>query len=237
MGAGAASGGGEATGASGRGGGRERGGRPATDGSDGSFGWWIAGLVLTALMVVLLIPVLSPERGRTDSAPGAVSGTGNTGAPPALGPAPNVDLSTMTPREAADRLFNRVMEATERGDSTEARNFLPMAISAYERARPLDADGRFHLSALLRIAGRVEEALETATEGLEEEPDHLLLLAAAAEAAQDLGRDERAEEHYGHLLEVWDEERARDREEYELHQGLLPALREDARAFLEAPPG
>ena len=40
------------------------------------------------------------------------------------------DLSKMTPREAADRLFNRVMSANERGDKDETSWFSPMAIQA-----------------------------------------------------------------------------------------------------------
>lgn len=209
-------------------------GRDGGSGGDGSLGWWVAGLLLVALIVVALIPVLSAERGRTDGTTtmGGGAGAGGAGGP-GLGPAPNVDLSTMTPREAADRLFDRVMRSAEQGDSAEALRFLPMAISAYERARPLDADGLFHLSALQRTGGRPQEALETARQGLEESPDHLLLLAAAAEAALQAGETETAERHYGHLLEVWDEESARDLEDYRVHAALLPTLREEARAFLE----
>lgn len=201
---------------------------------DGSLGWWVAGLLLVALMVVALIPVLSAERGRTDGTTpaGAVGGQAGAGGS-ALGPAPNVDLSSMTPREAADRLFDRVMRSAEQGDSAQALRFLPMAIGAYERARPLDADGLFHLSALLRTGDRAQEALETARRGLEDSPDHLLLLAAAAEAARQAGDLETAERHYRHLLEVWDEESARDLEDYRVHSALLPTLREEARTFLD----
>ena len=42
-----------------------------------------------------------------------------------------VDLSTMTPRDAADRLFNRVMSAEENGDDAQAKQFAPMALQAY----------------------------------------------------------------------------------------------------------
>lgn len=197
---------------------------------DGSLGWWAAGLLLVALMVVALIPILSAERGRTDrSSPAGAAG----GADPAMGPAPNVDLSTMTPREAADRLFDRVMRSAEQGDSAQAQNFLPMAIAAYERARPLDADGLFHLSTLQRTAGLAQEALETARRGLEDNPDHLLLLAAAGDAASVAGDRGAAEAHYRHLLEVWPEESERSLEDYQMHEALLPGLREDAQAYLD----
>ena len=45
----------------------------------------------------------------------------------------------MTPRERADNLFNRVMQNVSSGDSTQAKFFLPMALSAYEAVPGLDA--------------------------------------------------------------------------------------------------
>lgn len=202
-------------------------------------GWWVAGLAMVAVILFMLVPVLQPDRGLQDgeAAPGApATGGGPAGGGPAggdLGPAPNVDLGSMTPREAADRLFDRVMRAAAAGDSSEVQQFLPMALGAYERARPLDADGLFHLSALQRTALEHEAARETALSGLEDEPDHLLLLAEAAEAARQLGDTAAARRHYEHLLEVWEEERAGGREEYEAHSALLPRIREDAEAFLD----
>lgn len=210
------------------------GGSPGGSG-DGSLGWWVAGLLLVALILFLLVPVLSPERGRSGGdAPGVgAPSAGGSGAGSNLGAAPNVDLSSMTPRQAADRLFDRVMRAAESGDSTQARQFLPMAIAAYERARPLDLDGLFHLSVLQRTAGQLDEALSTAEGGLEEEPDHLLLLSAAAEAARELDDTATARERFSHLLDVYDSQVESDREDYQVHARLLPTLREDARGFLE----
>jgi TPR repeat protein len=53
-------------------------------------------------------------------------------------------------RDAADRLFDRVMRAVAVGDSAQAGALLPMAIAAYQRARPLDHDALYHLSVLQR---------------------------------------------------------------------------------------
>ena len=36
------------------------------------------------------------------------------------------DLTTMTPVEAANQLFDKVMRAVTTGDSTEAQQFMPM---------------------------------------------------------------------------------------------------------------
>ncbi len=197
-------------------------------------GWWVSGALLLVLLAVLGVQVLS---GGPDAPGGTASvgpGTpGAPGSPGALGPAPNVDLSTMTPREAADALFNRVMGAASEGDSIQVLNFLPMALDAYELARPLDEDGLFHISLLERVGGNYSAALGAALEGLEGNPDHLLNLSSAAEAAVELGDVEGAREYYSRMLDVWDEEIEADRPEYAEHSPLLPLIRADAEEFLE----
>lgn len=207
----------------------------STSGGDGPLGWWVAGLVMTALIIFVIFSVLEPDRGLQEQGanPGAAAGGAAGAGGGDLGPAPNVDLTSMTPRQAADRLFDRVMRAGEAGDTAQVVNFLPMAISAYERARPLDSDGLFHLSVLQRTANQFEAALRTASTGLEEAPDHLLLLSAAAEAARQLGDTATAQQHYAHLLDVWEDERNSGLEDYQVHSALLPQIRNDAEEFLE----
>lgn len=203
--------------ASARGGGGEaRRGRP-------DLGWWVAGLLLLTVVVTAGVSFL---RSPGDSSPPATLGGAATGAgaPP--------DLSAMTPREAADRLFNRVMSAAAREDSNEANAFLPMAIAAYERAVPLDDDGLFHLSLLHRAAAEYEASLAAAESGLAGNPDHLLNLSAAAEASLELGRLEEGRSYYRRMLDAWDREVATGRAEYEEHSPLLRLIREDAEALL-----
>ena len=188
--------------------------------------WWVAGALLVALLIVGGWAVLGSGGPQPPGAPAAM------GQPGALGPAPQIDLSQMTPREAADRLYDRVMRALTARDTIEVLNFLPMAIDAYEIARPLDLDGLFHLSLLQRAALDFEGALRTAEEGLADDPDHLLNLAAAAAAAEELGDDALAERYHRRLLEVWDQERAReDRPEYREHEPALPEMRRAAERF------
>ncbi|HSH76279.1 MAG TPA: zinc ribbon domain-containing protein, partial [Longimicrobiales bacterium] len=186
--------------------------------------WWIAG---AAMFVVILVVGVNMVQPAGPAAPGPVtapSAPTGTGTPP--------DLSSMTPREAADRLYDRVMRAVSAGDSAGAQAFLPMALGAYERARPLDHDGLFHLSLLNRTAMNVEEALANALEVLNEDPNHLLALTAAAEAAADLGRREDAEAYYRRVLEVFDAEMARGLQEYADHSVFVESVRGDAEAFL-----
>ena len=188
--------------------------------------WWIAGAAMFALIVVVGLNMVrpgppAPPTAGTSSAAGAAG----TGTPP--------DISQMSPIEAADRLFNRVMTSVSAGDSTAAQQFLPMAIAAYNRARPLNLDGLFHLSMLNRTAGNLEAALDNAIEIVEADPNHLLGLAAAAEAAIELGELDEAETHYRQLLTVYDEESQRPLDEYQMHSTIVDVLKQDAERFLE----
>lgn len=190
--------------------------------------WWIAGAAMFALIVALATQMMQsggpsiPTASPITSQPGG--GAAMTGMPP--------DLSTMTPVEAANRLFNRVMTAVTAGDSTEAQQFMPMAIGAYERARPLDNDGLFHLSMLQRTAMQLEAALETAEEILEDNSDHLLGLSAAAKAAVELGRGDIAAAYYERVLEVYESQIEQDIAEYMDHAPITDNLRTEAEAFL-----
>lgn len=137
----------------------------------------------------------------------------------------------MTPREAADRLFNRVMAALSAGNQGEVQSFLPMAIDAYRLVPGLDHDGHFHLSLLQQAAGDYAAALTSAQQVLENDPNHLLALYAAGEAAQAQGDDATAREHYQRILEVFESESARGLPEYTEHASFLPTIREAATDF------
>ena len=159
---------------------------------------------------------------------------GDQGAP--VGGAPTgaraVDLDSMTPVEAADALYDRIMRAVARGDSVEAQQFMPMALDAYEIARPLNADGLFHLSLLQRTATRLDDALATAQQILSANPDHLLGLSAAGEVLAELGRSDEAAAQYQHVVDVYDAQMAAPLPEYVDHSTITDTLKRDAEAFL-----
>jgi tetratricopeptide (TPR) repeat protein len=197
--------------------------------SGSNLAWWIAGAAMFVLIMVLGVQMVRPAGpGAPAAAPAAnapfAGGAAGSGAPP--------DLSQMTPMDAATRLFNRVMTAISQGDSAQAQAFLPMAIGAYERARPLDHDALFHLSMLNRTALNLDAALDNAEEILAQDPDHLLALAAAAEAAIELGYEDEAAEHYRRILDVYDQELQRGLEEYAIHSAIVDVLKEDAERYL-----
>lgn len=187
--------------------------------------WWIAGVAMFGLIVFAGVQMVTP------AGPGAPAQTQGV-APFASGGGVPPDISNMTPREAADRLFDRVMMAVSTGDSGQAQAFLPMALGAYERAEPLDNDGLFHLSLLNRVAGNLEGALGNATQALGVDPNHVLALTAAAEASVELGRADDAAAYYRHLLDVLAAESARALPEYVSHQQIMQSVRADAEAFL-----
>lgn len=197
--------------------------------------WTVAGVLLLGLVTVLVLRW--PDR--------AEAGAGAAGQPTASGPAPlgptaAVDLTSMTPREAAERLFRRVMSAAESGNQTEADRFLPMAIAAYDRIGALTLDDRFHLSVLHAAGGDGTQALAVAEAGLAIRPTHLLCLASAAEGALMLGDSARAESHYRTFVASYEGELQSGLTEYvnpELgHPGLLPFLLQEAEDFLETRP-
>ena len=215
--------------ASGPGASATRGAAPAPVLSSGTLGWITAGVLGVSLFLLLALPQIQNR----DSSPAAPRAGVAAPAPAPAGNASAVDLSSMTPREAADRLFDRIVMASETGDSVQMVSFLPMGIAAYDRARPLDADGLFHLSLLQRLALRFDQALATAEGALATQPQHLLSLHAAAEAAKELGDTGRAREYFSRFVEHYDAEIGSSNPDYQVHERLLPAMREDARAWLD----
>ncbi len=197
-----------------------------------------AGVLVTLLLVVVLVVRIGggasgpgdqrSSSGPADGAPG--------GSPTPLGPTSAVDLGSMTERQAATLLFNRVMGNVEAGNLAEAARFLPMALAAYDRIPALSLDDRFHLSLLHAQAGDGASALVVAEAGLAVRPTHLLCLAAAAEAAILLGDEAKARAHYQTLVDVYEEESRAGLEEYGTgeagHANLLPLLLGEAAEYL-----
>ncbi|HEX8691326.1 MAG TPA: zinc ribbon domain-containing protein [Longimicrobium sp.] len=195
--------------------------------------WGVAGAAFLALLLVLVIP-----RGRSrpeqtvqaapQPAPFAQPAPGAAAAPAPVGDPSGVDLSSMTPREAADRLFNRVMTAAAQGDTAQARQFLPMAVAAYTRAAPLDADGHYHVALLHLFAGNYPAVRQEATVLLTSSGSHLFGLYTAAQAAEGEGKRDEAVTLYRRFLAAYDSERAKELPEYEEHAQGFDAMRQHA---------
>lgn len=191
--------------------------------------WIVAAASLVAVIVVLLLPTL--RDGRPSQAPMFSGGDAGFSTMPPTSPGTPPPL-TGTPREQADRLFNRVMEERAGGNDERATFFLPMAITAYEQAAPLDDDGLYHLSLLQAAAGRNGQARATAENILGRNPNHLLALGAAAEAAEDNGDTTAAREYARRFLDSYDLEKDKPLPEYQDHARILPDYMQTARRIL-----
>jgi hypothetical protein len=196
----------------------------------GNAPWWIAGVAMFGLILVVGWSMVS-RAGPTAPAGGAPAGMPG-GGNPAAGQS-TIDLNAMTPREAADRLFNRVMESVSAGDTTNALFFQPMAVQAYERAEPLDLDGLLH-EALLELLTDPTAALATTQRILDSEPDHVLGLGTAARAAEAMGDSAKAADYYQHLLRVYDQQYARNLVEYDGHRALMAEMKDEAQRYLSS---
>ncbi len=191
--------------------------------------WFVAGGALLILVVVLLWPAISKRADMADDGrvplsqmQSVTSDAAGSGGETDEGPL------TGTPREQADRLFNRIMSEREGGDTTRAKFFLPMGIQAYEMAGDLDADGLYHLSLLQAYAGNFKAARATAERILATQPDHLLGLSAAAAGARGVGDTAAARQYDQRFLAVYDSELKTSKQEYQDHARMLPELKAEA---------
>jgi hypothetical protein len=134
--------------------------------------WLVAGTVCVLLVGVIAYKVSSDATG--PAAPdmaNAGSSTGGAAEGRPAGSAP--DISAMTPRERFDRLYNRIMQASERSDSVEVERFTPMALGAYQQLDTRDADARYHAAVLQMQVGNFPAARALADTIIRETPGHL----------------------------------------------------------------
>jgi hypothetical protein len=101
----------------------------------------------------------------------------------------------MSPQERAERLYDRVMALNERGRSDSVRFFAPMAMQAYSMLGALNADERYDLGRIAAVSGEETVARAQADSILVAQPQHLLGLLLAADAARIRG-DRVAEANY-----------------------------------------
>lgn len=206
----------------------------AEAGGGGAPEWapWLIGAVSVVIVAVLVLVYL-PGGSDTGAATGPPTGAGQQQSltPPGEpgDAAPGMGGLSSDMRTNADRLFNRIMMAAEQGDEAEVAQFMPMAIQAYEMVEGLDDDGLFHLSLLHLTGGAPDRAMETAGRILEDNPDHLLGLAVAAQAAEQAGDSAQAAEYWQRFLDAYDAESGKPLPEYVDHQPILPEYRVMAR--------
>jgi hypothetical protein len=197
--------------------------------------WLVAGALCVVLLLLIVFkvirearPVAAPEMANV-GAQGAEQGApdGGTGGP--AGGAPP-DISRMTPRERFDRLFNRIMQAGERGDTAQVVRFTPMALGAYGQLDAPDADARYHAAVLRMQVGDLPGALALADTILARDPGHLfgyLIRGTVAGLQNDTARRAQAERDFRAHFAA---ESALGRPEYQEHQPAIDEFRQGMKA-------
>lgn len=178
---------------------------------------WIIGGTATAALVVLIIA----QQLRTNASTENASLSQSTEAAPAGMRAP--DISQMTPRERASRLFDRIMRLNEEGKRDSVALFSTMAIPAFQSLEPLDAHLRYDLGRIGAVAGMLDLAEAQADTILEAQPQHLLGLILAAQVEQKRGNNAEVRRLNNRLIAAESSERGKNLEEYTLHDADIRA--------------
>lgn len=136
----------------------------------------------------------------------------------------------MSPRERADRLYDRMMRMSSENKRDSVAFFAPMALAAYEALGPLDNDLRYDMGRVAEVSGNLDVARAQADSILRQNPSHLLGLILAQRVAQLKGDNKASDRYTARILEVAPEEVKKDLEEYTRHKGDIDLALQEARA-------
>jgi len=175
--------------------------------------------------------------GQRPAADGSLAAAGDSGAPVAPfagaaagagGAAGAPDISNMTPTQRAVALYNLVMSMHERG-SDSALTFAPMAVQAYQMIDSLSLDDRYDMGRIAAIGGNEPLARAQADTILAANPNHLLGLILAANAAH-MRHDTAAERKFQQrLVAAAPSERSKPLPEYTAHANDITISLDQAR--------
>jgi hypothetical protein len=139
------------------------------------------------------------------------------------------DISSLSPEERADRLYNRVMTLASQGKIDSVQFFAPMAIQSYLLLSPLSADQRYDLGRIGEVVGALPLAKAQADTILRENPSHLLGLILEARLAVIAGDSTQLHSYERRLIAAEKLELAKKREEYLRHQDDITTALQQAR--------
>ncbi|HEY2824638.1 MAG TPA: zinc ribbon domain-containing protein [Gemmatimonadales bacterium] len=195
--------------------------------ASGLMPWIVAGGAVVTLIVVAIarLAPTAPAGGATQGAPVPVQAP-DAGAA-AGGGAP--DISSMTPRERADRLFDRIMTAGEQGDTARMRFFRPMALQAYAMLGAPDDHIRYDVGMIYAVLGEADSALAQAASIERNTPNNLLAIMVRIAVATGHKDQATVRRLYTRYLAAYDREIATKRPGYDEHRGALDAMRDEAR--------
>ena len=190
------------------------------------FPWMIAGVAVIALVATIIVVVTRKPSQPTGTENSAIQSPDRA----------TTDISQMSPREAADRLYERVARAAAANDSGQVTFFGPMTLQAYGNVTPLDADARLHIGLVQLYLGNPAGANAQADSIAKTSPTHLFASALRAEAAaarSDAAAQRRADQQF---LRNYDSEIAKSLPEYQEHKALLDELHTSAQNPGSTPP-
>jgi len=142
------------------------------------------------------------------------------------------DISSLSPQERADRLYNRVMLLASQGRVDSVLFFAPMALTAYQMLAPLNADQRYDMGRIGEVAGAIPLAKAQADTILRENPNHLLGLILEARLATLAGDSVGLHSYERRLIAAEKTEANRKRDEYLRHQDDIANALQQARKSL-----
>ncbi|MGQ0713840.1 MAG: zinc ribbon domain-containing protein [Gemmatimonadaceae bacterium] len=191
--------------------------------------WVVASIALVALVALVAAQRFSSP---TPTQLGTATGVppNQFGAAPADRPMVRApDISQLTPRERADRLYDRIMALNERGRTDSVQFFAQMAIPAYQMLQPLDLDARYDMGRIAEVAGLAAFAGAQADTILRAHPSHLLGLVLAIRSARLAGDEDAARGYERRLIAAEPAERRRGLPEYARHRADIDAALDVAR--------
>src|SRR5216117_736819 len=199
--------------------------------------WIVAALAFLALFAMAAGRGFNASRGSTiDGSQNALPQVGlddRGGA--AEDQAPGIrapDISSLSPQERADRLYNRVMLLATQGKIDSVQFFAPMALTAYQMLSPLNADQRYDMGRIGEVAGALLLAKAQADTILRENPNHLLGLILEARLATLAGDTTMLHSYERRLVAAERAELAKKRSEYARHQDDITNALQQARKSL-----
>lgn len=142
------------------------------------------------------------------------------------------DISSLSPQERADRLYNRVMLLASQGKIDSVQFFAPMALTAYQMLSPLNADQRYDMGRIGEVAGALPLAKAQADTILRDNPNHLLGLILEARLAVLAGDTSQLHSYERKLIAAQKTELASKKEEYVRHQDDITNALQQARKSL-----
>ena len=182
--------------------------------------WVVAALALLTMFAMLAGRGFNSRVGSTLDAPSnALPQAGlDDRAPQPTGGGRAPDISSMTPEERADRLFNKVMVLYSQGKMDSVQFFAPMALQSYVMMGKLTNDQRYDMGRVGEVAGAIPLAKAQADSILQRSPTHLLGLILAARVASIEGDSAALRSLEKRIVAAERPELARKLDEYDRHQ-------------------